>query len=416
MSFIFWVILIGAMFNLICAARFYHVVRHGKSPTLPLEQQEDAVVIMAVRGCDPTLRKTVTGLLNQNFRSYRVVVVVDSKSDPAWDVLQAIKVETDRDNRMSITEMEPPRPNCSLKCNAIIGAVETLPVETQWIAFLDADVDVHPDWLADVLGPLTNPKVCVSTGNQWFEPDNRKSNGALLRSIWNAGAIVPSVLLEHAWAGSMAVRYEDLIISRLIDDWKTAIVDDGPMADFSKLINGQIYVSPKLLMVNREDCTNTFATSWITRMLTWSRLYESTFFLTGLHAGISAFFVFCLVSATILAVLTLDFVWLFFCLLTWALASAMLVGGYLLVRKAVSHSLKSRGLPELKPLDGQNLVALGLRMWLVQLLYFYSCFKASQLTSIKWRGVEYLLKGKAVELVEYQPYQNDERQKSPMSL
>ncbi len=416
MSFFLWVILFGALVNVAFAARFYYVMRKADKPALPLDQQDDAVVVMAVRGCDPTLKKTITGLLNQNFRNYRIVVVVDSQSDPAWEVLQRIKVESDRENRLSIKEMDPPRPNCSLKCNAIISAVETLPVETQWLAFVDADVEVYPNWLADILGPLTHPEVCVCTGNQWFEPENRQSEGALLRSIWNAGAIVPSVLLEHAWAGSMAVRYDDLIVSRLIDDWKTAIVDDGPMANFSKLMNGQIYVSPKLLMVNREDCSTKFATSWITRMLTWPRLYEPTFPLTFLHAGISAFFVFCLVSATILAVLSLDIIWLFFCLLTWALASAMLVGGYWLVREAVSHSLKSRGLPELKPLERPDLVTLGLRMWLVQLLYFYGCFKASQATSIKWRGVEYVLKGKAVELVEYRPYQNDESTKTPMSL
>ena len=416
MSFVLWLILFGAMVNVACAAWFYYVVRLGASPVLPLEQQENAVVIMAVRGCDPTLDKTVVGLLNQNFRSYRIVVVVDSQEDPAWKVLQQIKAESDPENRLEITEMDPPRLNCSLKCNAIISAVETLPVETQWIAFVDADVEVHSNWLADVLGPLTNPKVCVSTGNQWFEPNNRKSQGALLRSIWNAGAIVPTVLLEHAWAGSMAVRYEDLIVSRLIDDWKTAIVDDGPMTDFSKLMNGQIYVSPKLLMVNREDCSIKFAGAWITRMLTWSRLYESTFVFTNVHAGISAFFVFCLVSATILAVLTMNFMLLISCLVTWALASAMLVGGYWLVRKAVSHSLKIRGLPELKPLAGQEWVALGLRMWVVQLLYFYGCYRASQLTSIKWRGIEYVLNGKSVELVEYRPYQDNDPAKTPVSL
>ncbi len=416
MSFIFWIILIGALVNVACAARFYYLVRFAKSPALPLDQQEDAVVIMSVRGCDPTLEKTVAGLLNQNFRNYRIVVVVDNKSDPAWDVLQRIKVGSDRENRLLITEMDPPRLNCSLKCNAIIGAVEALPVETQWIAFVDADVEVHANWLADILGPLTNPKVCVSTGNQWFEPNDRKSTGALLRSIWNAGAIVPSVLLEHAWAGSMAVRYEDLIVSRLIDDWKTAIVDDGPMTDFSKLMNGQIFVSPKLLMVNREDCTTKFATSWIARMLTWSKIYEPTFVLTCVHAGLSAFFVFCLFSATIMAVLTLDVVWLFFCLLTFGLASAMMVGGYWLVREAVSVSLKSRGLPELKPLDRADLVALGVRMWLVQLLYFYGCFRAAKATSVKWRGIEYALQGKTVELMEYQPYQADAHAKSPMSL
>ena len=416
MSFVNWLILIGAMLNVLCALRFYYVVRYAKSVALPLGQQEDAVVILAVRGCDPTLENTVRGLLNQNFRSYQVIVVVDSRTDPAWEMLQQWKVEFDHDDRMLITLMDPPRPHCSLKCSALIGAVEMLPVQTQWVAFVDADVDVHPDWLADVLGPLTDSGVCVSTGNQWFEPSDPNASGPMLRSIWNAGALVPSVLLEHAWAGSMAVRYEDLIVSRLIDDWKTAIVDDGPMANFAQQMNGRIHVSPKLIMVNREDCSTTFATSWITRMLTWSRIYESTFPITCLHAGISAVLVGCLVSSAVLAVLTLDFIWLFFCLMTWGLASGMLVGGYWLVRDAVSHSLKRRNLAALKPLGRWDLVNVGLRMGLVQLLYFFSCARAWQLKKIKWRGVEYVLNGKTVELVEYQPFTGSGSAKSPVSL
>jgi hypothetical protein len=67
--------------------------------------------------------------------------------------------------------------------------------------------------------------------------------------------MVPSVLLKHPWAGSLAVRYEDLIVSTLVNDWKTAIVDDGPMIKFANQIGGKIFVTPALLMVNREDCS-----------------------------------------------------------------------------------------------------------------------------------------------------------------
>jgi len=416
MSLILWMILIGAVSNVLFALRFYSVIRSTKSPALPVDQQEDAVVILAVRGCDPNLKKNLNGLLNQNFRDYRIVVVVDSESDPAYRVLQQTKIESDVDDRMLITLMDPPRSSCSLKCNAIIGAVETLPVETRWVAFVDADVDVYPDWLADLLGPFTNPKICVSTGNQWFEPTNKSSNGAIFRSIWNAGAIVPSVLLEHAWGGSMAVRYEELVDSRLIDDWKTAIVDDGPISNFAKQMNGEIFVSPKIMMVNREDCSNSFATSWITRMLTWSKIYESTFWITLVHASISALMVVGLVASAILALLTLDFASLFFCLLTFVLASALLVGGYWIVRESVSSSLQRRGLAKLKPLQKDDFISLGLRMGIVQLLYLYGCVRAKLSKRICWRGVKYRLKEKSVELVEYRPYESSDSEKSSMSL
>ncbi|MDB4766209.1 glycosyltransferase family 2 protein [bacterium] len=412
MTFLSWAILLGALINLLVAGRFYFLVRYGKSPALPSAQQENAVVIMAVRGCDPTLKKTVKGLLNQNFGDYRIVVVVDNRSDPAWKLLQQIKYESDPDDRMTLQEMDSPRPNCSLKCNAIIGAVESLSVETTWLAFVDADVEVYPDWLADLLGPLTNPKNCVSTGNQWFEPNDRGSTGALIRSIWNAGAMVPAVLLEHPWAGSMGVRYEDVIVSTLIDDWKTAIVDDGPMASFAKQMSGNVFVVPKLMMVNREDCTKEFAMTWISRMLTWARLYESTFWMTFVHAAISGGLAICLVTSAILSILTFDLFSLLATLLTFVVAAGMLAGGYWIVREAVSASLIQRGLPKLKPLDRKDWLQLGMWMGPIQLIYLYGCIKAKRARSISWRGVEYLLFDDGVELVEYRPYQQQGSEKS----
>ena len=416
MTFLTWAIFFGALINLLVAGRFYILVRYGKSPALPIDQQEEAVVILAVRGCDPTLKRTVTGLLKQNFRDYRIIVIIDNREDPAWKVLQQIKYEYDPENIMTLQVMDAPRPNCSLKCNSIIGAVESLPVETTWLAFVDADVDVYADWLADLLGPLSNPKNCVSTGNQWFEPEDRRSIGALIRSIWNAGAIVPSVLLEHPWAGSMGVRYEDVIVSTLIDDWKTSIVDDGPMTKFAKQMSGNVFVVPKLMMVNREDCTKEFAVTWISRMLTWSRLYESTFWITMVHAVISGGLVICLITSAILSILTLNLFSLLSNVLTFVIASAMLAGGYWIVREAVSASLLQRGLPRLKPLSSKDWLQLATWMGPIQLIYLYSCIKAKRAQKISWRGVEYQLHSDGVELVEYFPYRQSAEKKNTTSL
>lgn len=407
MSLLLLVIVLGAWVNLAVAIRFYFVIRNQTSPQLPIQHQSNAVVVLAVRGCDPTLPKTIRGLLNQNFRDYRVVVVVDSFEDPAWSMLKQIQFDSDPQNRLTIQPMDPPRSTCSLKCNAIIGATEGLDPTTQWVAMVDADVDVYPDWLADLLGPLLDPKVCVTTGQQWFEPENRNSRGALVRSIWNAGAIVPSVLLKHAWAGSMAVRYDDLIVSTLIDDWKTAIVDDGPMANFAKQMDGRIFVVPKLIMVNREDCSLPFAVSWIGRMLTWSRIYESTFWITMLHATISGVLVAGWCLAVVVAMATLDYVLLFWGLLIGAVAAALLTAGYCVVRRSVDVSLTRRNLRSLaktKKLSIKDLSAIAVAIGAVQLIYLYACIKAQQATEIRWRGIDYRIDDRQVEIVEYRPF------------
>lgn len=417
---LFLLVIVGtALVNLAAAIRFYLFISKGQSPKLPVQDQQDAVIVLAVRGCDPTLPKTINGLLNQNFRDYRVVVVVDSVEDPAWNVLQSIASQSDPKNRLTIQAMDVPRGTCSLKCNAIIGAVEELPLTTRWLGLVDADVEVYPDWLADLLGPLSDPDICVTTGQQWFEPEVTCSKGGLIRSIWNAGAIVPTVLLSHCWAGSMAVRYEDLIISTLIDDWKTSIVDDGPMANFARQMGGSIFVVPKLMMVNREDCTMAFSVTWMIRMLTWSRIYESTFWVTLLHAITGGALVVGWCVALLASVATLDAVGIGWVLSVGLVAVAVLTAGYFVVRRTVDISLSRR---ELTPLDSKGRIGykhlLSIAFWMgpVQMIYLYACIKANQASQVCWRGIDYRIDGRNVEMMGYRPYAATSDQETTRSI
>ena len=395
---------LGPAISVVVALKFYIFIRRTRAPRLPVDQQHEAVVVLSVRGCDPTLPSTVKGLLNQEFRDYSVVVVVDNAEDSAWSVLEQLKIEFDVRNRLTIRLMDPPRSTCSLKCNSIIGAVESLSDTVKWVALVDADVEVYPHWLADLLGPLADKSVCVSTGQQWFEPNERSSKGALVRSIWNAGAMVPSVLLKHPWAGSLAVRYEDLIVSTLVNDWKTAIVDDGPMIKFANQIGGKIFVTPALLMVNREDCSVRFAVSWISRMLTWSRIYESTFWITMVHSMCSGMLVAVWCLLFLIALLSMNWGLLVVLVVSGFCAAALMTTGYCIVRSAVDVSLRRRDLPGLQienKLGIRDLLSVGFMMGPVQLIYLTACVKAQRAKSVTWRGIDYRIEDGQVEMEEY---------------
>ena len=95
---------------------------------------------------------------------------------------------------------------------------------------------------------------------------------------------MPTLFFANAWAGSFAMTREVATTSGLIARWRTAMVDDGPVRPALESIGKRIVVAPSLLMINREPCTPGFALRWTTRMLTWSRYYESTFWLTCLYA------------------------------------------------------------------------------------------------------------------------------------
>ena len=416
MGFFLWAVVIGVAINAAFAALLLHRINNAQCEPLAPEQQDSAVIVLSVRGTDPSLEPAIAALLKQNFQKYSILVVVDNKKDPAWTRLQEIKARLDFENRMKIVPLENRRITCSLKCSSLVQAADMLPQKTRWVAFVDADVVTHETWLADVLGPLTDARVAVVTGNQWFEPPNALSHGAMLRSIWNAGALVPTVLLKHPWAGTMAMRYEDLIISSLIEDWKTSIVDDGPIAKFAKQMGGKVVVNPALLMVNRDDCSWKYAMDWIARMLTWSKIYERTFPLTVLHASISAMLAIAIDLCLIWAVLSLDIMMILAAVGALAVAAGLSVLGYALVRNAVSISLQKRNLTPLAPLPIDVMGRIALLMGPVQLCYFVGCVKAIAAKVVKWRGIEYRILDKGVSMVEYLPWSDQETSKRGRSI
>ena len=388
----------------------------GDCPALDESLQESAVIVLPVRGCDPRLERTIEALLKQQFRDYKILVVVDHKSDPAWTKLQEMKLRLDIDNRMKLTPLENHRSTCSLKCSALIQAVTALRKDTRWVAFVDADVVVHPTWLADILGPLADDQVAVVSGSQWFEPKQPAAIGSMIRSIWNAGAIVPTVLLNHPWAGSMAIRYQDLMAGSLLEDWKTTIVDDGPVAKFAKQIGGRIVINPKLLMVNRESCSSTFAVNWIARMLTWSRIFEPTFPLTFIHALLSALLAIAVDVCVLWAVLSMDVSMIINAVGALLGSAALCVMGFGLARSAVSSSLLQRGQKPLPPLDFEVMKNVALLMGPVQLCYLWGCIRAWTAKVVSWRGVEYEINGRSTRLVQYRPWQPEKKTAAQDSL
>ena len=212
------------------------------------------------------------------------------------------------------------------------------------------------------------------------------------------------------------MRYEDLIISSLIEDWKTSIVDDGPIAKFAKQMGGKVVVNPALLMVNRDDCSWKYAMDWIARMLTWSKIYERTFPLTVLHASISAMLAIAIDLCLVWAVLSLDFMMILAAVGALATAAGLSVLGYALVRNVVSVSLRKRNLTPLAPLPIDVMGRIALLMGPVQLCYLVGCVKAISAKVVKWRGIEYRILDKGVSMVEYLPWSDQETSKRGRSI
>jgi cellulose synthase/poly-beta-1,6-N-acetylglucosamine synthase-like glycosyltransferase len=404
-AIVFGLVLVGAaivqwVISQIFARRF----RQSESGTTHAGVQEKAAVIMSVRGCDPSLRDSLMGVLNQDYADYSVHIVVDHQSDQAWDFIHQLKSNHDRNHILNIHEMRDPLETCSLKCHAIVQAFECVSKDTKWIAFLDADVTPHSHWLSALTRPLEDPQVGAVTGNQWFEPAAPASIGSLVRSAWNAGSMVLTIIHCNPWAGSFAMRAADVRRSGLLETWKRSIVDDGPIRRAVNDLGLKIQFAPSLIMVNREPCSFAYVNRWVTRMLTWSRLYESTFFLSVIHAVFSNTVMIANFAVLLIALGSQNWLASSISAACLIVSGILSVAAFVAARRCAEHSCQLRG-GELLPTKFPRLAAVFSLVAVGQMIYGVSCLRAIGLKQIKWREISYELKSKDdIKRLNYQPY------------
>jgi cellulose synthase/poly-beta-1,6-N-acetylglucosamine synthase-like glycosyltransferase len=393
-----------------CVIVFYFrtMVMLGSQPDLGAHDHGLASVILSVRGCDPGLRMTLIQLLSQDYDNFEIHLIVDHRSDRAWQLVHEVKREFDVNGRLTIHEMTRPLKTCGLKCSALLQGLDNIHPNSKYLVLIDADVVPPATWLRQLIAPLSDRKIGVVTGNQWFEPADN-SVGSLLRSLRYAGALVPTAIYSNPWAGTFAMRMRDVRRARLPKIWRKSIVDDGPIRQALKPLGLQIHFAPALIMVNRERCTLKFVCEYVARTLTWSKMYEPTFLNTIVHC-VAVVGLLILAMASFVVAVGLGAWQAALVLAAGLIVSSLLnLASYFLVRGTVSISsnLEGRGFTVAR--RGRFLKLLFLTP-VACLIYGYSCFRAARNQQICWRQITYELRGKSeVKMLRYHPWISDEQ-------
>lgn len=395
-----------AILHLMAARFFSGVLASGQRSVNPAFQPSTAV-LMSVRGCDPSLEKCLRGLLDQTCENYRVHVIVDHVSDDAWGRVHQIKREFDSRDRIVVLELEQPGDSCSLKCSALIQGLGKLSGEPELVVLIDADVIPHREWLMQAISPLEDPSVGVVTGNQWFEPEGR-SVGSLMRSLWNAGSLVPTATLANPWAGTCAMRLADVGESGLVEVWKRSIVDDGPIREAYRPLGKQIVFNPDLIMVNRENCTVGYVNRYVPRMLTWSRIHEPTFVHTLLYTVILVGCWLATGGLMVAGLLTGQWAALIIGAAGMAANTGLNLLAYLMIRRSIQGiGIRPRtvGHPHgLGPLGAGRIVRLAALIPVCQLAFGAWMVRALLTRRVHWRQITYEVRASdQIRMVRYRP-------------
>lgn len=381
---------------------FLFYLRSPRKNLLPDDQLPKTAVILCLRGADPFLSNCLRALLNQNYPRYKLKLIVDSQEDPAW------KIATDTISHQEATNVEIsllkiPSNNCSLKCSSLVQAVSELDDSYKVVALVDADTVAHPNWLRELVSPLTHPKVGATTGNRWYVPTGSHW-GSLVRYIGNVSTVVQMQLFRIPWGGTLAVKTELLRQTGLLDKWGQAFGDDTIICKVLKKQGMHLKFVPSLIMVNREECDLPNLLSFLKRQLLCSRLYHP-YWSTVVGDVISSILVPTLVIVLFVAAL-LTGQWDAAALLFRSIGIYMvgLLFLMLVLERGVQQVIRKHGEPMTKlslATVMKMLIAIPLTQWVYGLAFVSSLW----MSTVKWRGVTYRVKGPwNIRLVEYRPY------------
>ncbi len=205
------------------------------------------LVIVPCKGKDITLYENLLSIKKQSYGNYDVLAVIDSEDDASKTIIKKAGFKYIITNKNQ---------NGSGKVKAIATALKKFRNYNAYV-IADSDVLFKRNWLTNLLAPLSDKTVGLSTMYPFFKPI-RKNFWSEMKMIWG---FVGDSLLENekrrfGWGGSLAFR-KDLINKKTFNfftDSKYSVSDDISLTKIAKSKNLKIsYTKTPKPVVNCDE-------------------------------------------------------------------------------------------------------------------------------------------------------------------
>jgi ceramide glucosyltransferase len=348
-----------------------------------------ASVIVPLRGVDQDLNENITAIFAQDYPTFEVIFVADSKGDPAIEVVAAARrsFSSKSGPTMKIV-IAGSAVDCGQKVHNLSHAVTEVDPGSEVFVFVDTDAQPQPGWLRALVAPLQDETIGASTGYRWFVT---RGGGwpAHLRSVWNA-AIASALGAQgdknFCWGGSTAIRRETFQRVRVLDYWSGTVSDDFAMTRALHKASMPIKFVPRCLTPSFENSSLAEVVEFTNRQMKITRAYATHLWravLTGSVIFVLVFF------GGLALVITRAFLGLSFLVPMWLLLLIFLMG-------AMKSHLRLQAVRAVIQDSGVHTVAAGIAhitLWPVaSALFLYNTLIAAGSRRITWRGLTYELR------------------------
>ncbi|MDG5814209.1 glycosyltransferase family 2 protein [Chitinispirillales bacterium ANBcel5] len=231
-------------------------------------------VIVPCKGVPKDLGRNLMGFLELEYNNYEVIFVVEKESDKAVPYIKAI-TEKDKRAKLVVAGLST---RCAQKNHNMIAGLRKAD-ESNVYVFADSDIKPDPTWLKELILPLADEKVTVTSGFRWLNPPEG-SLGELTHSYVNifiyvsfsAACFFGGVGL---WGGSMAIRKKDFDELGVEEKWSKAAVDDMSLSHLVFKGSKKAVVVPSCI-TQTDDLLKTVggSVSWFERQIMFLKAYQ----------------------------------------------------------------------------------------------------------------------------------------------
>ncbi|HKM77043.1 MAG TPA: glycosyltransferase family 2 protein [Candidatus Bathyarchaeia archaeon] len=339
-------------------------------------------LIMTCKGDEPGLEKNIVAMLTQEYEDYCSVIVTDDTKDPAYGVAESVIARYPNIKAKLMTSKS--HMHASGKVSALLTALENS--EAEVYAFLDSDSFAPPNWLGELVDPLSDPSIGATTGYRWYFPSQNKF-WSHVQSAWNAFGT--SLLFEDKynfpWGGAMAARADILHKIKIMDVWRTAVSDDLSLNAALREYGFRIFFLPQCMVASLSNITFPNFIKWATNQTALVRAYYRR--LWNYALAVFAFFniTFALGLASALAGLLLTPNWFIpaFLLLLPSTIGVLRGKARIDLFKCVMPAMKS----QFELTFRMDCIASLIVPWIMS----YCILKSLRIKEIEWRGHTYKL-------------------------
>jgi len=180
-------------------------------------------LVLPLTGTSFFLPTLLHALSVQTLQPRRLIIVVESMDDPAWNQASQACTLASFPVEICVAGLAE---RCSQKGWNLIAAVRLLDGEDDAVVFFDADIMPQPSWLSLLATPILAGKADIVTGYRWAQIGSKVLSHHFVAVIDRQIAMLPALQrFRLVWGGSMAFSASALaaldlpnLLSRTLSD------------------------------------------------------------------------------------------------------------------------------------------------------------------------------------------------------